>query len=1714
MQRLMSLLARFRPGRAAVLGGVCLIVLALAPCQIQAQDPPSTDGLGVVAPASITPGAPAGSYILHDFDHINLAIRHLSIFLPLAPSMGRGQAKLSIGLSLDTPVWRFPGGPPSQPTGCDTGGGGGCTYGPATYTATNVPDVTPPNIVGATLIYRANGAGCQYESSTSPESNVPVVWNEWWNSTMSTITLSEADGTQMQFIDQMTGGEALPGVGSYGGEHGTNRGTTWVTHDGSAAILQVDAGSQLYDPPGCGMVPPESISGTVTFRDGTVYRFDNGWLSWVRDRNGNQVTLTGHLPSSFSVQDSLGRTTNFPASGSTILTYQGSNGATRTVSWVTPTGGYLNGLRVDWQAAVLNGTTYGNCPGATAPLPCLQAMFDVQGLSEGADNFFPTTATQVQLPNGTTYNIQYDIYGNVARIELPTGGAYEYDYDYITECHTPSNGYCTYTMPPLLKEKRVYADKNADRTTGWVQRITFSGWNGYQDLNQELVNEATIVQYYVPASTANATGVLAGTEYHYFNHTLDNTGGNNNFLDAWNDNKETEDQYYDVDGVTLLKTTTNTWDQRPCGSPDRIPCAWLQTGYGQNLEGIGAPAHDPQLTGETVQYGSEVAGSSYGYDSYNNRISEAEYGYGSGAPGALVRTTVTTYNAGSAYVSANLLGLPLVKSVTDGSGNLIAQTAYNYDETTPQANSGMIQYQAPATSARGNATSIVQWLHDPLGIQNPTTLTRQLQYDVAGNVIQSVDQRGVCTQRNYADSGNTYALPTTVTVYTGLNCTGTPMSLNTVYDYNIGRPTSATDPNGQTTTYDFTDPLDRLKQITPPIPGAWTKFTYIDTVGALSLTTQVAQSSGNPITTAVDYDGLGRKTRSIRYSACAGGGDVHVDTSYDGRGRVYQVSEPYCPGDALNYTTTLYDGMSRPTSVTSPGFATTTTAYGTSSLGQTTTVTSPAMVAGAAGAITRQSTTDGLGRLVQVIEDPAGLDYQTNYSYDGLDELIGVNQSGLTRSFAYDSLKRLRQATNPESGTITYSYDQSGNLSTKVDALSKTTTLSYDWLNRIAQKQYSDGTPTVTYTYDAGNATNCAASNGCTRLYQVAAGSNSSTYSLYDAVGHVKTSSQTTGGTNYGPFQYGWDVSGALASETYPSGRTLTNGFDGAGQINQVQGTLGAATTNYASNVKYAAQGAVLSLGLGNGIAETWLFGTPELQPTQLAATGAHASLTLGWTYGSESYNNGNIQTAAITGAVSTSQAFTYDSLNRLSGASEGPSPATTGNWTRNYGYDAFGNGWVTTWTVNGNPVAPDPTTPTAQSNFNSQNQLIVDGAAYNAAGNQTAIAGYTNVYDAENRLVTSTISGVTTTYTYDGDGRRVQKSNPSGTTTYVYDAAGQLAAEYGGATTLWATSYLTTDHLGSTRMVTDGTGTVKSLHDFLPFGEEIPAGTPTARLARYYPATPLAMNDGLTEKFTGKERDVETGLDYFGARYLSTAQGRFSSPDDPLADQWQSDPQSWNLYGYVRNSPLVNIDPSGQDCITTSSVSSSSVTVTTSPGGSAETCGGRYVNGTVDQSSFKYDGNTLTWSDNSEEGGGAMTFVRGSAPDQISPYGESVVHDLAQRSLVTGPFVEWLGWNLITFMTAAASQSDETPQDYGSDLNPDLPSTGRTQPMNVKEQLAMKQVKANPKAGAPTPLQMKDPRWPASEGWVKMRQNVNGVEVHYLRNTRTGELADFKFKD
>jgi RHS repeat-associated protein len=151
-------------------------------------------------------------------------------------------------------------------------------------------------------------------------------------------------------------------------------------------------------------------------------------------------------------------------------------------------------------------------------------------------------------------------------------------------------------------------------------------------------------------------------------------------------------------------------------------------------------------------------------------------------------------------------------------------------------------------------------------------------------------------------------------------------------------------------------------------------------------------------------------------------------------------------------------------------------------------------------------------------------------------------------------------------------------------------------------------------------------------------------------------------------------------------------------------------------------------------------------------------------------------------------------------------------------------------------------------------------------------------------------------------------------TTRYVYDAAGEVAAEY---STIPQTNppdcsrcFLTADHLGSTRLMSDSAGNVKRRYDYAPFGWDINSSYGQRSAVSGY-----VTQDSSAPKFTGKERDYESTvtLDYFGSRYFSGAQGRFVSPDRLyFQKEMLTDPQRFDLYTYARNNPLLFVDPSG----------------------------------------------------------------------------------------------------------------------------------------------------------------------------------------------------------
>jgi RHS repeat-associated protein len=313
----------------------------------------------------------------------------------------------------------------------------------------------------------------------------------------------------------------------------------------------------------------------------------------------------------------------------------------------------------------------------------------------------------------------------------------------------------------------------------------------------------------------------------------------------------------------------------------------------------------------------------------------------------------------------------------------------------------------------------------------------------------------------------------------------------------------------------------------------------------------------------------------------------------------------------------------------------------------------------------------------------------------------------------------------------------------------------------------------------------------------------------------------------------------------------------------------------------------------------------------------------------STDHNNGNIlgQTLKTVPGTTVHERYSYDGANRLTVAGEYTAtppvtPACTDSglrWCQGFAYDGPGNRRQTA-AIGMTQSLLSPSSIDAETN-----RIPTDAGdwAYDITGHGNVTKDPSNrtyAYDSENRLVavcTSDPGGCAnsvgpgrTLYEYDADGRRVRKTDANGSATvYVYDAMGQLAAEYGG-TQVAGRSYLTADQLGSTRVISGANQTITACMDYTPFGETVMPVSNDFRNSGCYVA-----NAGVKQEFTGKERDGESGLDYFGARYFSGGQGRFTSPDALIMKKdWLRDPQRWNHYAYVRNNPLRYIDPNGED--------------------------------------------------------------------------------------------------------------------------------------------------------------------------------------------------------
>jgi RHS repeat-associated protein len=1255
-------------------------------------------------------------------------------------------------------------------------------------------------------------------------------------------------------------------------------------------------GSMYNDVGSCTRTTTGGIGGTTT-----IICQQPVIINTITDSNGNVYdqavsgavdTLGRALPlQTTSSSSTAGCVSSLPMTGSVLYSYTGPNAAAEQI-----------------QACL------GNLP--------IQTNFGQSGVQEfgfhGAPNPASVIVTLI-LPNNTKWTFSYNSYGDVTSIGLPNGGS------------------ITYTWKTIPLPNCNGSDAKVSRAV--ASRTVFDGTNSY-----------TWKYTWGTYSGSTVTNVVTDPLGNDVVHIFTSLGGPSSCTPY-----EAATKSYtglSTNGGTLLKEVDTTYsyggpgcDNSPCGIGNVVPTIIQTTDYPNGVVAAVTKSYD----------------SGYGANEpiFGNVTTESDYDWGNGTKGSLLRQTTTSYQfqSNSNYLTGNLLDLPASIVVSNAAGYKCSETDYTYDNSSYLTAANVTeQHGAPPGPVRGNLSSTSRQLSSTPCQQSATwsPITSYTNMYDTGELYKSIDPLNNATTYTYS-STFAGAYPTTVT-----NALNQATQYN--YDFSTGLLTSETDANLQPTTGQY-DIVFRPTLISYPDGGS-TSYCYTDMGGSACsksgapysvVTTKAITSSPvlNEVSTVV-FDGLGRLSQT-QLNSDPDGTDYTL-TTYDALGRKSQVYNPTrCSSITTNcetestwgYTTTSYDALSRVTSVLEQDNSTVSTSY---TAYPCTTVTDEA-------GHSRESCVDGLGRMNQVLEDPGTpphLNYATQYVYDALGDLTNVTQNGSNssysrnRTFQYDSLSRLTSAANPESGTITYTYDANSNLATRVapeanqTSASKNTTTSYtyDVLNRLTEKTYaSPSTGAVHFAYDVAGLKGCPGPepptiNGPTNLVgrrTAMCSSNSSSAWSYDSMGRPLFDARDNKGSSAKVYTIGYTYyqDGSLASLTYPSGDVIGYGLGGAERYTSVADANNVYTyfahytpagylwyadryDVFPSNWTTAAslfnnRQQLTELDLFQSSVSTPIWGICyDFHPTTQSA-GSNCS------FSANPGDNGN-----LFGAASPSQGFcpscdpthnavfSYDPLNRLSQAN---TVATSGQncWGEVYTIDAWGN--LTNRA--GVPGMSGCSTEPLNLPATTQNQLT--GLSYDAAGNLTNDGnGNQPTYDTENRIATD----AAVTYSYDADGARIEKSsgtmywpghngeilaetdlNGNVNEEYIYLNGQRIARIDRPSGTV---HYYFSDPLGSTAVITDIAGNIQQQYYYYPYGGLLSS----------------VGSDPNHYKFTGKERDSESGLDNFGARYNASSMGRFMSPD-PNQDsgfEHMDDPQSWNGYAYVRNSPTTGTDPDGRN--------------------------------------------------------------------------------------------------------------------------------------------------------------------------------------------------------
>src|ERR1700733_3374411 len=695
---------------------------------------------------------------------------------------------------------------------------------------------------------------------------IPKNWPSYWGTTCQSTGDQYGDWT-CQGSATMSDGSVhsmLPvTVSNWESEDtsGLQMGGVFALGGGNAPPFLIDANGTRYSQPYAPSYFPGPVGGE------SYYTYVP---TLVEDVNGNEISYS----QTAGWTDTMGRTIALPMSVSTSICPQQS-------PLLAPVAAYTWSL-----PGVSGGTGTYTLTFCYVYVP-VTVNWDAQILHESEEEL-----QTVILPNGTSWTFQYtsDGHGDLSQITFPTGGTLSYTW-------STDNPLCNsyyYSNARAVVTRTLNPNDGVSPAATW----TYGG-----SLVVPVVTD--------PASndTVHTFSSLVTNACPYY---------------------ETETQYYQGShsSGTLLKTVNTKYQAlwsssiytTGLGQPSQTTSLWAN---GQENET--SYTYDSALNFHAADYVSSTEfsthmGGTYPPASYGLLETKKDYDYGNGAPGSLLRTTTTTYEAlsNSNYLTNNMLALPASVAIT-GSGPG-STTTYAFDQQTP-VSSGFTTIHSsspPGGTYRGNPTTVSRYLNTT-GTYLNTTST----FFDTGMVHVVTDPKTNPTATYLYSPTYVGTYPTSVTNALGQTTTY-------AYDFNTGLMTSTTDPNNQTASATY-DEMLRTTEINYPDNGK-TTYSYNDLSLDPTVTTTKLATPDPSITSVQTFDGLGLpfKTQITSVSPA-----ITTYMSYDGLGRAASVYNPTgcnppttnCGESTWGDTITAYDALSRPTKITEQDNSTITYAY-------------------------------------------------------------------------------------------------------------------------------------------------------------------------------------------------------------------------------------------------------------------------------------------------------------------------------------------------------------------------------------------------------------------------------------------------------------------------------------------------------------------------------------------------------------------------------------------------------------------------------------------------------------------------------------------------------------------------------------------------------------------------------------------------------------------